>query len=141
MLSNTHWQDELWLFIGKIEPIEASFYPGGALGLHPDQGLHHLKPVEARLDPRWALQGLPHVPHQPLHGGVGQEDGRGSHLTFKLESDFFLETIPATCVLTHAVFCTLLSTLLSNVIIVLLLLLLQPVLLRQIKIISHSLNF
>ena len=115
--SNTHRQDELCGFAGKVESIKTGFYPGGTLW-HPDQGLlHHLQPVETGFDSRRALQWIPDVPQAPLSwvlvtSWFGQKKGRGSHLT--LSSIWFL--FPASCsplcfLWVIDLFCTLLSTL------------------------------
>ena len=57
---DTHWENKL--FVGKlVESIEACFDPGRALWHHPDHGLDHLQPVQARLHSCRAFRGFPDV--------------------------------------------------------------------------------
>ena len=57
---DTHWENKL--FVGKlVEAIEACFDPGRALWHHPDHGLDHLQPVQARLHSCRAFRGFPGV--------------------------------------------------------------------------------
>ena len=127
--------------LGKSSPSRRAFIAVGLSGCIPTKGSITSSPSRRALIRVGLSRGFHMSPTNPSTVELVKSIGGGA---ISLEPEFFLEKISATCVLTHAEFCTLLSTLLSNVIIVLLLLLLlflQLVLLCQSKIISHSLNF